>query len=79
MQVLQEKKGEAMGSIYKTARDRAKVLALYDQQIETLNISYNDIYVDTPYGNTHLIETGNMEGKPLLIFHGSRKRLFVPG
>ncbi len=59
-----------MGSIYKTAKGKAKLLALYDQQIEKLNISYNDIYVDTPYGNTHLIETGNMEGKPLLIFHG---------
>ena len=59
-----------MSSIYKTAEGKSKVLALYDQQIEELNISYNDIYLDTPFGETHLIETGNMEGKPLLIFHG---------
>lgn len=59
-----------MGSIYKTAEGKAKVLALYDQQIEKLNVPYEDIYFDTPFGETHLIETGNMEGKPLLIFHG---------
>jgi len=59
-----------MATIYKTAEGKNKVLALYDQQIEKLNVPYNDIYVDTPYGKTHLIETGNMEGKPLLLFHG---------
>ena len=59
-----------MGSIYKTAEGKAKVLALYDQQIDKLNVPYNDIYCDTPFGETHVIETGNMEGKPLLVFHG---------
>ncbi len=59
-----------MGSIYKTAEGKAKVLALYDQQMKKLNVPYNYIYFDTPFGETHLIETGNMEGKPLLIFHG---------
>ncbi len=62
--------GDFMSTIYKKADSKAKVLTLYDQQIEKLNISYNDIYVDTSYGNTHLIETGNMDGKPLLLFHG---------
>ncbi len=71
MRVLHRKKrGESVGSIYKTAEGKAKVLALYDQQIEKLNVPYNDIYFDTPFGETHVIEAGNMEGKPLLIFHG---------
>lgn len=29
-----------------------------------------DIYIDTSFGKTHLIETGNFYGKPLLVFHG---------
>ena len=59
-----------MGTIYKRADSKAKVLALYDQQIEKLDMPYNDIYIDTIYGATHLIETGNTDGKPLLLFHG---------
>lgn len=59
-----------MGTIYKTAEGKAKVLALYDQQMEKLSVPYEDIYLDTPFGETHLIETGNMDGKTLLIFHG---------
>ncbi len=59
-----------MGSIYKTAEGKAKVLALYDQQIEKLNVPYNDVFLHTLFGKTHLVETGNMEGKPLLLFHG---------
>jgi len=59
-----------MSTIYKKAGSKDKVLALYDQQLEKLNIPYHDIYVDTPFGETHLVETGNMDGKPLLLFHG---------
>jgi len=59
-----------MSTIYKKAGSKAKVLELYDQQLEKLNTPYHDIYVDTPFGETHLVETGNMDGTPLLLFHG---------
>lgn len=59
-----------MSTIYKRYDGKSKVLTLYDQQIEKLNVSYNDIYIDIPYGKTHLIEIGNLKGKPLLLFHG---------
>ncbi len=35
-----------MNTIYKKADGKAMVLALYDQQIEKLNVPYNEIYVD---------------------------------
>ncbi len=59
-----------MSTIYKKTGSKARVLALYDQQLEKLNTPYQDIFVDTPFGETHLVETGNMDEKPLLLFHG---------
>ncbi|MGN0537270.1 MAG: alpha/beta fold hydrolase [Acutalibacteraceae bacterium] len=59
-----------MKSIYRNEKSKNAVLELYDRQIEELNISYKDLYVDTTFGKTHLIECGNSEGKPLLVFHG---------
>ena len=57
-------------SIYKSAQGRKEVLKLYDRQLERLPIPYRDIYVSTSFGKTHLIETGSLEGEPLLVFHG---------
>lgn len=56
--------------IYKSKIGKEKTLKLYDEQIKKLNVSYSDIYVKTSFGQTHLIETGNKKGKPLLVFHG---------
>ncbi len=59
-----------MKTIYKKPDSKAKVIALYDSQIKKLNVTYKDVYIDTSFGRTHLIETGNEAGKPLLVFHG---------
>lgn len=57
-------------STYRSDKCRKKSLALYDKQMEKLNIPFEDIYVNTSFGRTHLIETGDKTGKPLLMFHG---------
>lgn len=57
-------------SIYKSTAGKDEILKLYDKQLERLNVAYSDKYVDTSFGNTHLIETGNLQGIPLLVFHG---------
>lgn len=59
-----------MKTIYRDNNGKRKVLDLYEKQIAQLSISYNDVYVETSFGRTHLIETGNPNGKPLLVFHG---------
>ena len=43
---------------------------MYDAQLARLGRPYKDIYVETSFGKTHLIETGNPQGEPLLVFHG---------
>lgn len=56
--------------IYKSEAGKAASLRLYDEQMKKLNHSYKDVYVDTRFGRTHVIETGNLSGEPLLVFHG---------
>ena len=59
-----------MKSIYRNEGSKNAGLELYDRQIRELDIPYKDVYVDTSFGKTHLVECGNLEGKPLLVFHG---------
>ncbi|MEQ6357072.1 alpha/beta hydrolase [Lysinibacillus sp. M3] len=57
-------------SIYKTQIGREMSLKLYDAQLRKLEYSCKDVYVHTRFGRTHIIETGNLSGEPLLVFHG---------
>ena len=57
-------------SIYKSQEGREKSLELYDRQLLKLRKQFRDIYVGTSFGRTHIVETGNVEGTPLLVFHG---------
>ncbi|WP_286167155.1 alpha/beta hydrolase [Clostridium sp. D33t1_170424_F3] len=59
-----------MKTIYKSKDGKTAVLKLYDSQLEKLGCGYQDRYVATSFGQTHLVETGNLEGPPLLVFHG---------
>lgn len=62
--------GDKMKSIYKSEDGKKIILELYDEQLRRLDAPYRDIYIDTSFGSTHLVETGNLNGEPLLIFHG---------
>lgn len=57
-------------SIYKSEDGKIASIKLYDEQIQKLDYSFSDKYVTTTFGKTHIIETGNMLGKSLLVFHG---------
>lgn len=59
-----------MKSIYRSEQSKNAVWKLYDRQLEGLKIPYKDLYKDTIFGKTHLIECGNLTGKTLLVFHG---------
>lgn len=59
-----------MKSIYKSEKGKKEILDLYDAQLSRIACPYTDIYVDTSFGKTHLIETGDLQKDPLLVFHG---------
>ena len=56
--------------VYKTEEGRQASISLYEEQLRLLDTPYSDIYIDTDFGKTHLIEIGKTTGKPLLVFHG---------
>lgn len=57
-------------SIYKSDRGKEAILSLYERQLERLDKRCENRYIDTTFGKTYLIETGNFAGVPLLVFHG---------
>lgn len=57
-------------SIYITKAGKEKSLRLYDSQMLKLGVPFSDLYVNTRFGKTHIAETGNLSGRPLLVFHG---------
>ena len=57
-------------AVYKSAASEKVMRDLYDRQVLALDIEFEDIYVDTRFGKTHLLKTGHPKGKPILLFHG---------
>jgi pimeloyl-ACP methyl ester carboxylesterase len=57
-------------TVYKNPKSKRIIQDLYDKQVSALNIDFEDIYVNTRFGKTHLLKTGNPVGKPILLFHG---------
>jgi pimeloyl-ACP methyl ester carboxylesterase len=58
------------GSVYKSKHGENVLIELYDKQLKSLNVAYEDLYVQTRFGQSHLVKLGNSNGKPLLLFHG---------
>jgi pimeloyl-ACP methyl ester carboxylesterase len=57
-------------AVYKSAASEEVMRDLYDRQVLALDIEFEDIYVDTRFGKTHLLKIGHPKGKPILLFHG---------
>ena len=59
-----------MKSIYKTPQAKSALLGLYDEKLNSLNIDYKEIDVNTAFGRTRVIKTGIENGKKIVLFHG---------
>ncbi len=58
-------------SIYKSDQSRKDLLALYEQKLAYSGIStYEDRYLETPAGKTHVIIAGKPQNPPIVILHG---------
>lgn len=60
-----------MASLYKTIEGKNEILNLYDEKLSELNIKYNYRSVETSYGKTNIIVTGEPTNPPIIIIHGS--------
>lgn len=59
-----------MSAIYKNKQAKIEIMKLYDEKLKSLNIEYSEIDVETKFGRTRIIKTGNPNGKPVVLFHG---------
>jgi len=59
-----------MKRVYKSKQSERVLTELYDKQLEKLGIEFEDLYVETRFGTSHVIRLGNKHGKPVLLFHG---------
>lgn len=60
-----------MERLYKSEIGEKEILELYDQKLEELKISYQYKTIETTFGKTNIIVTGDRRNPPLVIVHGS--------
>lgn len=60
-----------MKSLYKTNKGKNEIYKLYDEKLKELNISYEEKKVNTQFGSTHIIITGETTSPPIIVIHGS--------
>lgn len=57
-------------SIYRSPEGEAEIHAIYDRQLERLQLSYDSCMVDTRFGKTHLLALGPQTAPPLVVLQG---------
>ncbi|MEL7120359.1 MAG: alpha/beta hydrolase [Bacteroidota bacterium] len=60
-----------MAALFKSEIGKKEVLELYDQKLAELSIPYESFYIETSFGKTHIISTGDSSNPPLVLVHGS--------
>lgn len=60
-----------MASLFKSDLGKKEILDLYDKKLKELNIKSEYKVVETTYGKTNIIITGDSSNPPLMIIHGS--------
>ncbi|NSB13690.1 alpha/beta fold hydrolase [Clostridium beijerinckii] len=60
-----------MGKVFKTNEGKNDVIKSYDRFLQKLALSYEKFYVNTRYGKTFIISSGEKSNPPLILLHGS--------
>jgi pimeloyl-ACP methyl ester carboxylesterase len=56
---------------FKSKERKEAVLTLYNQKLYELNINYSEEFVETKFGGTNIIITGDTKNPPLILVHGT--------
>jgi pimeloyl-ACP methyl ester carboxylesterase len=57
-------------SIYKNEAGKQIIADYYEKYLETLEVDFDRLFVETTLGRTHVLVTGPKDGKPIFIFQG---------
>ena len=58
-------------TFFKSETAQQEIFALYDAKLAELGIEYQSRMIETSFGETHVLITGNPENPPMLLVHGS--------
>ena len=56
---------------FKSKEGKEKIITLYNQKLNELNIDYSEESVETKFGVTNVIITGDTKNPPLVLIHGT--------
>jgi pimeloyl-ACP methyl ester carboxylesterase len=56
--------------VYRSAESKLLLIDLYEKYLKKLSYTFSERYINTTYGNTHIITMGNSGNFPLVILHG---------
>ncbi|PKV50430.1 pimeloyl-ACP methyl ester carboxylesterase [Aquimarina sp. MAR_2010_214] len=59
-----------MSTIYKNNQAKIDLMNLYDFKLQSLNIDYSNIDINSKFGRTRVVKAGNENGKKIVLFHG---------
>ena len=57
--------------MFKSRKGKNEILSLYNKKLESLNIEHEYLVVQTDFGRTNIIATGDPVNPPIIIVHGS--------
>jgi len=56
---------------FKSKEGKEKILSLYNQKLNEMNIEYSEKLIETTFGVTNVMITGNTINPPLVLIHGT--------
>lgn len=56
---------------FKSKEGKEKIITLYNQKLNELNIEYSEKLIETKFGVTNVISTGDTKNPPLVLIHGT--------
>jgi hypothetical protein len=57
-------------ALYGTPDGYARVVEFYNRTMDSIGLSYEDRFIRTGSGMTHVISCGNPAGRPVVLWHG---------
>ena len=60
-----------MKALFKSEQGKQDILRLYDEKLNELEIEYEFLRVNTSFGETNIIATGDPSNSPIILVHGS--------
>ncbi|WDV46265.1 alpha/beta hydrolase [Clostridiaceae bacterium M8S5] len=57
--------------IFKSENIKREIINFYNKTLERWPVNYEEITINTKYGDTHILVSGNEDNPPLVLIHGS--------